>query len=114
MTFWNLLSAASVLVALATFVGLALQRGVLTSVREQNGDYEKRIKFLEDQRDRDKQTIKDQTNDIASLQRIVTGEVQWQAISDLLEHHHKDAVQHWTRAEELLVGIRDSQLGRST
>jgi hypothetical protein len=111
--FSGVLQAASVIVALATFAGLALQRGVVTSVREQNADYERRIVFLEAAGARDQATIAQQSADLAALQRIVTGEVQWQAISDLLDHHHKAAQEQWVRHTELLVQIRDS-LGRQS
>lgn len=111
MALGELLSTASVIVALATFAGLALQRGVVTSLREQNNDYERRIVFLEAAGARDQLTIAGQVSDLSALQRIVTGEVQWQAISDLLDHHHKAAQEQWRRHEELLEQIRDL-LGR--
>lgn len=114
MALGELLSTASVIVALATFAGLALQRGIVTSVREQNADYERRIMFLEAAGERDQATITQQAADLAALQRIVTGEVQWQAISDLLDHHHKAAQEQWRRHEDLLTEIRDLLGRRST
>lgn len=111
MALGNLLSTASVIVALATFAGLALQRGIVTSLREQVGDYKGRVEFLETERTEDKSTITRQASDIAALQRIVTGEVHWTSISDLLEHHHKAAQENWRRGEELLEEIRDNTRG---
>lgn len=107
MALGQLLSVASILIAVATFVGLGLQRGIVISLREQTGDYEKRIAFLEAERTRDQATINQQRGDLAAMQRVVTGEVQWQAISDLLDHHHKRAEEQWRRHEALLVEIRD-------
>lgn len=102
MPIEDLLSTASVIVALATFAGLALQRGVVTSLREQVGDQKTRIDSLTAERADDKATILRQTADIAALQRVVTGEVHLEAISDLLEHHHKLAESHWRTMEEML------------
>lgn len=111
MDLGNLLSTASVIVALATFAGLALQRGIVTSLREQVGDQKTRIDSLTAERGEDKATIARQASDIAALQRVVTGEVHWTAISDLLEHHHKAAQENWQRGESLLEEIRDNTRG---
>lgn len=111
MDIWQVLQAASVIIALGSFAGLALQRGIVVGLREQVGDQKTRIDFLETERAEDKATIARQTSDIAALQRVVTGEVHWVAISDLLETHHKAAVENWHTAhgylERIDNGVRD-------
>lgn len=107
MDIWQVLQAASVIIALGSFAGLALQRGIVVGLREQVGDQKTRIDFLENGRTEDKATIARQTSDIAALQRVVTGEVHWTAISDLLDHHHKAATENWREAHSLLTEIRD-------
>lgn len=107
MDIWQVLQAASVIIALGSFAGLALQRGIVVGLREQVGDSKTRIEFLEKERAEDKALIASQTSDIAALQRVVTGEVHWVAINDLLDHHHKAAVDNWREAHSLLTDIRD-------
>lgn len=110
MDIWQVLQAASVIIALGSFAGLALQRGVVVGLREQVGDSKTRIEFLEKERTEDKTLIATQSSDIAALQKVVTGEVHWLAISDLLEHHHRDSVEHWRDTKHLLTEIRDRDL----
>jgi hypothetical protein len=96
----SLLGTASVIVALATFAGLALQRGIVTGLRErlkdaddENGRLERRLE------DAEKGLIQAQ-RDLEALQRIVTKEVQMTALGDQMQHMNT-----------LLIEIRDS-LGR--
>lgn len=100
MALGSLLSTASVIVALATFAGLALQRGIVTALRErlkdaddENGRLERRLE------DAEKGLVQAQ-RDLEALQRIVTKEVQMTALGDQMQHMNT-----------LLVEIRDS-LGR--
>ena len=67
------------------------------TLRDSRDDQEKRIKFLEDERTRDKTMIASQATEIGILRRTVTGEDQLVAISALLGQHHKDAVTHWVQ-----------------
>lgn len=107
MDVWQILQAASVITALGSFAYLALQRGIVVGLREQVGDQKTRIEFLEGERTEDKATINRQASDIAALQRVVTGEVHWTAMGDLLEHHHQTATENWRDAKALLTEIRD-------
>jgi uncharacterized membrane protein len=118
MHLGQFISIASAIVALAGMAGLALVRGNLTAVREQNKDLRDEVGDLTRREEANKGLRDQQAADIAALQRIVTGEVQWQSISDLLDHHHKAAQEQWHRHEDLLgrhedllIEIRDL-LGR--
>lgn len=115
MDFWNVIAAAAAIVSIATVAGFGLQRGRVTAVRTDLGEAYKKIEAqrgeiddLKQDRAEDRTLITQQANDIRVLQSVVTGEVHWQAISDLLDHHHAEAQQHWTTAEAVLTEIRDT------
>jgi hypothetical protein len=103
----QIVQTASFVIAIAGLAAIALQRGITTSLREQVGDSKGRIEFLERERADDKALITQQAADIAALKRVVTGEVHWTSISDLLDHHHKLSIEHQRRTEQLLEQIRD-------
>ena len=99
---------------LTILVGAAciLLFGVTTTLRATNEDQGNRIKFLEDERKRDKETldardqaIKALNTEILMWQKTVTGEVHWTAITDLLEHHHSQAVVQWERYAATLTNL---------
>lgn len=80
--------------------------GGFTSLRVMNDEQEKRIKFLEAEREREGQERKDERErdqaQIAELmsraevlRTTVTGEVHLVAITDLLTHHHEQALHIW-------------------
>lgn len=119
MDFWNVVAAAAAIVAIATVAGLGLQRGYTVSLREQLGSAREQIEAqrseideMKRERVEDTSTIERQGNDIAVLQRVVTGEVHWQAISELLDFHHQTTEAHATRIETTLRSILD-ELRRS-
>lgn len=72
-----------------------------TTLRATNGDLERRVAILEAEQTRDKDLIVGQATEIMALQKIVTGEVQLQAISDLLVEHHKQSLAAWARITEV-------------
>lgn len=115
MDFWNVVAAAAAIVAITTVAGLGLQRGYTVSLREQLGSAREQIDAQRTEIDElkrgrvgDAATIERQGNDIAVLQRVVTGEVHWQAISDLLDHHHDLAEQHWVNTEQTMTQILET------
>jgi hypothetical protein len=114
MDFWNVVAAAAAVVAIATVAGLGLQRGYTVSLREQLGSARNQIDAqraeideLKRERVEDMAALARQSNDIAVLQRVITGEVHWQAISELLDFHHQSAESHATRIENSLGTILD-------
>lgn len=112
MDIWNVVAAAAAVVAIATVAGLGLQRGYTITLREQLGSAREQIEAqrtelneMKQERSKDKAAIDRHRNDIATLQRVVTGEVHWQAISELLDFHHQSAESHATRIETTLGSI---------
>lgn len=103
----GLLQTAGVLVGLLSAAGFGWQRGRVSDLRTQVSDANTRIDFLVSERADDKALIAEQaatiaslSSDFAVLQRTVTGQIHWEAITDqLLDQNH------------LLIEIRDS-LGR--
>jgi hypothetical protein len=107
--FWNVVAAAAAVVSIATVAGFSLQRGRVVSLREDLSDARGKIEEQRDEiedlksgRVEDRTLIAKQASDIITLQRVVTGEVHWQSISDLLDHHHKVAEEHWRNTESTL------------
>lgn len=84
--------AVSTVVAMVLF-GLAM--GLLTTLRNSNKDLRDRVGDLEKDRDEDEKHIAQLEADNTVLKRIATGEVQWQALSDLLDQHHKESMTAW-------------------
>lgn len=88
------------------------------TLRDSRDDQEKRIVFLESQHERDVETIRSQGEEIRVWSKTVTGEVHLVAITDLLSHHHDQAVQIWNQWEgrfehlEELLGHQDALLAR--
>jgi septal ring factor EnvC (AmiA/AmiB activator) len=113
--FVGILNAAAVLVALLSAAFVGLQRGRLTNLRDQLDDERKESTSLRDQRDeRDRQITelkaarsedKTRIKDLETVVKIATGEVHWQAISDLLDHHHATDQRHWEHNDDLLEQI---------
>jgi hypothetical protein len=65
------------------------------TLRDSRDDQEKRIKQLEDERTRDKDTIVAQDAEIKFWQKAVTGETHLVAIIELITQHDTKASEHW-------------------
>jgi hypothetical protein len=104
----DLLPFASFLVATAAAAGFTFQRGWMVSLRERVDDLTKENTALKDGRVEDKATIAQLTSDIDAVRRSITGEVHWQAISEVLDHHDAAAREHWEREEHILTQVRDA------
>jgi hypothetical protein len=106
----SVVSTAAVLVALFASAGYGFQRGRVGNLREQLDDERKETASLKEQRaERDQQI-----NDLKAVVRIATGEVQTQAILDLLEHHHASSERRGERSDDLLEQILDILVRRKT
>jgi hypothetical protein len=96
--------------------------GLVRTLRDAAGDLRARVQDLEDERAEDAKAaaveraenakeIARLSSENVTLRSLVTGEVHWQAIADLLDHHHAEAKAVWerlvpavTHIEELLSG----------
>lgn len=119
MDIWNAVSAAAAIVAIATVAGFGLQRGRVISLseslreaREKMAEQRIEIDELKDERLEDTKTIENLRTDIRVLRGLVTGEVQWRATVDLIEHHHERAERHWEHTtstlDEILSTLRET------
>lgn len=86
----------------------ALLLSVTTTLRASNGDLRDRVTDLEREQAVDKTLIASQQSDLDALRRVVTGEVQLAAITDLLEHHHRAATTAWHAVEGKIDGLNPS------
>lgn len=101
----GLISTALGIISIATLAGLGLLRGTVVNLREQLVDARAELTVLKDSRTEDKRLLALQKSDMEALVRTVTGQVNWTAISDQLEEHHRQALQHWDRDETLLADM---------
>lgn len=82
--------------------GLAgLVYGGQKTLRESNSDLRSRVTDLEKERSELKAEVAEVKADNASLSRLVTGEVHWQALTEMLEGHHQDAKKNWQKLANL-------------
>lgn len=100
-------SAAAVVMTLLSTGYVGMQRGRITNLREQVDDERRRVDSLKAERADLQASVQTLSSEMAALRGVVTGEVHWNSISDLLEHHHALAEQHWSRAESTLTRLLD-------
>lgn len=101
------LQIASAVAVLGGFAGLVVMRESLTQVRDQNRDLRDEVADYQRRHDELEKNNNQLGADIAALQRVVTGEVHWLAIEDLLTHHHKVTQNDVSDIKGLLTQIRD-------
>lgn len=98
-------------VAAAAFAGLKM--GTERTLRDSNVDLRARVSDLESERADDEAkiarlegSIREQVGEIKLLSSMVQGRVDWTAIGDQLEEHHRQALGYWSRTEQHLAGIQ--------
>lgn len=102
MTLESFLTTALAIISLTTLAGMGLMRGTVTGLRESNGDLRVRVKDVEEGRAADKIKLAELEGENRLLQAMITGRVDWVAISDLLEEHHRQSLRRWTSIDEKL------------
>lgn len=110
--YGSLLQTAFAATSVLSLAGLGLQRARLADNKEQLKESREEVAALrasreEDRKDwaRDKAQLDDLKGKVAVLESVVTGEVHWQAIEDLLGAHHEEAVAFWSRGDATLEAI---------
>lgn len=91
---------------------VGLQIGTVRTLRDSNSDLRDRVTDLEKERMEDKAEIVKRDGQIAEkesenslLRAMVTGKVEWIAVTDQLESHHREALGHWQATEDKLGEI---------
>lgn len=100
--FGALLNTALTIVTLATLAGLGLLRGTVTNLRERLNDRAQENAELKERLLDAEGKLKETKADLDTLKRVVTGEVHWSALTELLTAHHAEANEHWDATEETL------------
>ena len=99
LDFAQILSTGLVIVTLATATGLGLTRGTVANLRDALAEERAAKAEMRAERVEDRSLIEQQKTQLEALAKVVTGEVHWLAISHLLDEHHVEARDHWTRSE---------------
>ena len=73
--------------------------GSLKTLRDTAGDLRNRVTDLEKERTEDKAKIAEEEAKTKILQAMVTGKVEWVALTDQLEEHHRQALVWWAKAD---------------
>ena len=79
---------------------VGIQIGTVRTLRDSNNDLRARVVDLERERTEDKAAIVERDAENSLLRAMVTGKVDWVALTDLLEHHHREALDWWKKADE--------------
>jgi hypothetical protein len=93
----NVLGVAATIFALASAAGLGLMRGTVANLRASNDDLRLRVGDLEKERSEDRASLAEVRGENALLRSMVTGKVEWVALTDQLEEHHRQALKHWSK-----------------
>jgi hypothetical protein len=94
---------------------VGIQIGTVRTLRESNNDLRARVGDLETERLNDKAKIverdgkiSERDSEIALLKAMVTGKVEWIAVTDQLENHHREALEWWEKADGHLSAIPEA------
>lgn len=92
MDWQNVLGVAATIFALASAAGLGLMRGTLGNLRSSNEDLRNRVTDLERDRADDRAKLAEVESENKVLKAMVTGKVEWTAISNQIEDVHRIVV----------------------
>lgn len=102
MDLGNLLSTGLTVATVGSLAGVGLMKGTLTNLRARLDDYEKEVEEKDRRHAEDRTKLAQTVTDLSALQRIVTGEAHWVKLGQVLDEHHEQAKEHWTKDEDLL------------
>lgn len=112
------LAVMAIMVTITTAL-VGLQIGTVRTLRESNRDLRDRVADLEKERLEDRAEIverdgriAEKDSEISLLRAMVTGKVEWIAVTDQLEGHSREALTHWKateeRLDEILTALRET------
>lgn len=108
MDWDNFRSIVTGVLSVATIISTALVGvlfGSLKTLRDTANDLRNRVGDLEKERAEDKATIAEKDAESRILKSMVTGKVEWIALTDQLEEHHRQALSWWKHADGQLEAI---------
>lgn len=95
-------------ITLATAAGVGFQRGKIAKLNSDLAEADARATRLEKALADTRLELATATTDLAALGRVVTGEAHWVAIGQQLDHHHDEAMTHWTAEQDTLTRIAET------
>lgn len=95
MDWQNILGVAAIIVAVGSISGVGLMRDRLANLNASNDELRSRMADVEKERNEDRAKLAEVVAENKILTTMVQGRVDWGAISDLLEEHHREAIKHW-------------------
>ena len=114
---WDLLGRIITgVLSITTIIATALVGvlfGSLKTLRDTANDLRSRVSDLEKERTEDRAEIAEAHSENKVLKALVTGKVEWVALTDQLEEHHRQALGVWVKFEGLLGEILAALRGRS-
>jgi demethoxyubiquinone hydroxylase (CLK1/Coq7/Cat5 family) len=116
MSDWSgIQSTVLAILAVTTTITTALvglQIGTVRTLRESNRDLRDRVTDLEKERLEDRAANGKLTSENQLLKAMVTGKVEWIAVTDQIEAHAREALDHWRETEakltEILAAVREA------
>jgi chromosome segregation ATPase len=113
---WDLLGRiVTGVLSVTTIIATALVGvlfGSLKTLRDTANDLRSRVTDLEKERVEDRAEIAESQSENRLLKAMVTGKVEWVALTDQLEEHHRQAVSWWGETRTILSEIRNALGGR--
>lgn len=115
---WDLLGRiVTGVLSVTTIIATALVGvlfGSLKTLRDTANDLRSRVSDLEKERTEDRAEIAEAQSENKLLKAMVTGKVEWVALTDQLEEHHRQAVAWWAKTEARLTEIAAALKGGRT
>ena len=109
MDDWGLIRSVILTVfgvtTIAATAGLGLMFGSLRTLRDTANDLRLRVSDLEDERAKDRERNAELESENKVLKTMVTGKVEWIALTDQLEDHHRQTMIWWRQADETMAAI---------
>jgi hypothetical protein len=108
----NILTVVLSVTTIIATAGVGLMFGSLKTLRDTAEDLRNRVSDLEKERAEDKARIEATEVKLDAAERengwlrsTMQGRPEWIALTDQLEQHHREAINHWERDESLLNEI---------